>query len=172
MLFAWHRLAFSVSSVDRFQEHGTHGLRTQYRAAAGAACPVTMAAFLGFVASILVDERRTALALFLRAALAAFVGFATNLALPRASARGRSRLVTVAPPTLATRTSPSTRESSSTGSCQPRAGCRDASPTHHRRRATRRRLLERSHCGTRRRYGPCVSISTALLPHRRPLGNH
>lgn len=86
-------------------------LRTEYHAAAGAALRVAVAALLAFgVAFILVDERRTAFRLFLGAAVAALVGFATYFAVHRALARGRRRLVTVAPPTLATRTSVLQRE--------------------------------------------------------------
>lgn len=80
-------------------------LRTEYHAAAGAAFRVAVAALLAFgVAFILVDGRRTALALLFGVAFTALVGFAIYFAVHRALARGRSRLVTVAPPTLATRT--------------------------------------------------------------------
>lgn len=80
-------------------------LRTEYHAAANAALRVAVAALLAFgVAFVLVDGRRTALRLFLVAAFAGLVGFATYFAVHRALARGRSRLVTVASPTLATRT--------------------------------------------------------------------
>jgi hypothetical protein len=80
-------------------------LRTEYHAAVGAAFRVAVAALLAFgVAFILVDGRRTALALFLGAALTGLLGFATYFAVDRGLARGRSRLVTVAPPTLVTPT--------------------------------------------------------------------
>jgi len=80
-------------------------LRSEYHAAAGAAFRVAVVALLAFgVALVFVDGRRTALALSLGAAFVAFVGFAAYFAVHRALARGRSRLVTVAPPTLATRT--------------------------------------------------------------------
>ena len=86
-------------------------LRTEYHAAANAAFRVAVVALLAFgVAFVLVDGRRTALRLFLIAASAALVGFATYFAVHRALARGRSGLVTVAPPTLATRTAVLQRE--------------------------------------------------------------
>jgi hypothetical protein len=80
-------------------------LRTEYHAAGDAAFRVAVAVLLAFgVASILVDGRWMALALFLGSAFAGFVGFATYFAAHRALARGRSSLVTVAPPTLVTPT--------------------------------------------------------------------
>ncbi len=79
-------------------------LRSEYHAAAGAAFRVAVAALLALgVALIFVDGRRTALALVLGAAFAAFIGFATYFAVHRALTRLRSGLVTVAPPTLVTR---------------------------------------------------------------------